>query len=225
MHPIINNGIIPSSMTPKPVDIVYLGEAYQASGTDGNFASFPLGTAAADRIIVLCVQCTNNTGTGFANTTVINVTLGGVTMTRIVEAGFGNRNGGIFILAVPAGTSATIITSRGTNATHKIAGWAVYNALSATPTDSNIAQMTTATSVNVNTLTGGGVIAMGCQQGITSRTYTFTGVNEDLDNDIAAGDFAAGHIDNIPKATPRTVTVTPSATVSGQGVAAAVSFR
>lgn len=209
-----------------PVDVQFISENYAASGTTATFTSQSIGAAASDRIVVVCVQCTNNTGSGYNGAaTNISVTLGGNAMTRIVEAKVGNRNGGIFMLAVAAGTTATIVTQRGTNATHKISVYAVYGA--AGLDDSAIANIpsSAAVDVSVDVEAGGGVVAMACQQGGGSFSFTWSGVNEDVDYNINAGDFTSGHADNLDAATPRTVTVTPSGNVGGWGVAAAASFR
>lgn len=202
----------------QPVDIVFTDEDYLAAGTSSSF-TVDIGTAAADRIVVVCVQVTNNTGSGFATTTVLTVTLDGNSMTRIVEAGVGNRNGGIFMLAVPAGTTATLVTSRGSNATHKVAVYAVYNAVGVV--DSEVVNLSGG-DVSVDVSEGGGVIAMGCTQGDGTPAYTFTGVNEDVDYVISAGSFGSGHNDNLAAASPRSVTVAAGGV---GGVAASASFR
>lgn len=101
-----------SAGVPPPPTRTYLGNAETNSLTNTfTFTNFAIGSAASDRIIVVCAGArSGNSQIAFSS-----VTIGGNAATKAVdeiatEENF-NAIAGIFYLAVPSGTTATIVVT------------------------------------------------------------------------------------------------------------------
>jgi len=140
--------IIPVATLNTPVNSVTDNKVilYLGMDTDGATTSrvFDVLLEHPTRYIYAAVGATNNLGSG--STTITGVTIGGVTATPLVTA---NRSapevdGGIWVAAVPTGTSVTVVvsTSNSGYSSIAIALWAGYNLVAPTVPDATISSQT-----------------------------------------------------------------------------------
>lgn len=149
-----------------------------ANRTIYTFASQNLGTADADRYIIVGIQSRLSAGPH----TVSSVTVGGVSATPVVTADRGtNSRGSIYIAAVPTGTTGDVVVTLSTGILRcGIALWRAVGIDSATPTDTETSVAETndpAGSIDVPA--GGFAVGVGLTNALT--TATWTGLNEDSD--------------------------------------------
>ena len=109
------------------------------------FSNEGIGTAAADRYIVVVVHSVGST-----NPRMTSMSVGGVSSVLVVENGAHNRLCEMFITAVPTGTTGDIvITMAQTPMTFcQIGVYAVYGLQSATPIDTEAFSIPTGTAVD-----------------------------------------------------------------------------
>ena len=184
--------------------------------TTYTFSSAALGTAAADRIIVVSVT---TKASGGAARTVSSLTIGGVSGTEIAALTTGGVNIAMWYAAVPTGTTGDIVvTWSGACQECGCGVWAVYGAASS-PTDFDSAYNGDATTVaNTITIPAGGVGIMGMRSSGVS-THTIDNVTENYD--AQAGDFPqAGGSDAFAELQTELVITT---TISASQVASAIS--
>src|SRR5262249_40524172 len=110
-------------------------EQYNGGG-QATLNGIAIGTAAADRIVIVAVNGTNNSNP-LGGALPSSVTLGGVSMNLAVGQAFNDplNNGefaGIYWLAVPTGTTATIVATWGATGNVYDAQFAVYSATGST---------------------------------------------------------------------------------------------
>lgn len=163
----------------------YLGTATEPAGlTTYTFSSQSLGTAAADRYIVVGAA-TRQTG----GLTLSSVTVGGVSATIVVQQNNGDGTTGLAIAAVPSGTTGDIVvTWSGASARCAIVFYRLTGLDSATPTDTD---SDTATDPSF-TLTK----AAGPTIGITSvssgsLSCSWTNLTENADSEIESMDYSS----------------------------------
>lgn len=159
------------------------------SGTDGtsySFATTDIGTAAADRVVILAVAAESGADKDMAIT---GITVGGVVATS--QSAGAHRTGSfdctlaeLWSVALNAsyGTTATIVVSL--SATARACGLAVYTAGMASITATYAANDTVDPMVMTIDCAAGGFIiacAAGKNDAGAARTWTVTGLTEDTE--------------------------------------------
>jgi hypothetical protein len=192
------------------------------SGTDTTtytFAGTAIGAESAARYVV--VATAGVAGAGLIN----SVTLGGNGMTEVVTViGGAAMRGGIYILAVPTGTTASIVvTFANTQNRCGLAVWALYGLNSATAVDTATATAEGAGSLNLDTQDGGIVVAYG-QLNSSGQTMAWTGVTADAEQTGENVKWSAS-ASNVTAATPRTVSTNITPDNGNAQVYMAASFR
>src|SRR3990167_2651308 len=146
------------------------------------FSSQSLGTAAADRYIVVAIAAR---GLGTTRT-ISSVTVGGVSATINVQTPNITSNTsltGIVIAAVPTGTTGDIVITFDAQMLRCGIGlYRVTNLVSATPTDTD-GSTAADPSVTLTTVDGGIAIGVGFTQD-TAPQAAWTGATENYDNDL-----------------------------------------
>lgn len=197
--------------------------SFRNSGTDATdatswtYTSFDIGTAAADRFVV--VGCWS--GRDSPHTTTL--TIGGVSATSLVTVTNGNSRATLFGLTVAAGTTATIVSSTSALETRSvIAVWAVYGLTSTTPvaTASGTADPT---DLSLAVSEGGCVIGFASDHN-SAATCAWTGLDSQgsATAESAATSFFA-HRANLNSAA--SYSVAADFTVGAENMALAVSLR
>lgn len=184
-----------------------------AAHTTYTFTAAAIGSAAADRCVVVGVGGVNG-----SSRTISSVTIGGVSATSIafVEGSGGGAfvPSGLFAAVVPTGTTGdVVVTYSGAASRASIGVWAAYNVVACTtPTD-------TVTSV-ANPQTGlidisAGGIAIGYSHvfGAGSPTFTWTNLTENFDEvvGVSAGSQSGASAQFAGAQTNLAITATPTA--------------
>jgi len=199
------------------------------NNTTYTFSGQNLGTASADRVIIVKVSGSN---TGGANT-VSSVTVGGITATAVKELSFlsSAHYVGLFIASVPTGTTGNVVVTFGSGfARAGIALWAGTGLSSNTPTATNSASTADganpAPSTTVNVSADGFVIAGSYTNNNGAPTWAWTGVTEKFETVVEGNSLQSGASDTFVSAvTPLTVTASiTSSSSSGGLVVASWSF-
>lgn len=181
--------MIPTDFT-TAVDQTFLFSSIQAvtnkpSPAVYTFLNVPLGLPATDRLIVVGLNASSVVGVLTTNT----LTIGGVAATKIAEL-ISSGNGlvtALYYLAVPAGTSATIVaTLTGAGATSNSGSIGVYEITgqqSNVPSDFNSAVVTTSTgsfiAVPQTELPGSASIYTSSEFGNSSIVRDWVGASRD----------------------------------------------
>jgi hypothetical protein len=92
----------------KPTTVTYQGLAKTGFNlTNYNFSSQPLGTASADRVVIVFVSSIRASG----GHTVSTVTIGGVSATILVQQSSSGLTGALVAAAVPTGTTGDVVVT------------------------------------------------------------------------------------------------------------------
>jgi hypothetical protein len=184
------------------------------------FSSQDIGTAAADRYVIVAVS-NSSAGSGSLS----SATIAGVSAT-ILQA---SANGGgdiattIIGASVPTGATGSVVVNFGTGQVRCAIGvWAVYGLLSTTPV-ATASQSGNPGTLNVNTHSGGIVVAAGVSSDAGSSA-TWSGATEryDATTELQAesgADYTASSAE-----TPHALSITWTSQTFGGG-SAAVSMR
>lgn len=213
----------------------YIGKGTDASvgGTTKSYVGQGIGSAAADRTVIVVVNGTSIGGTqpSFA------ATLGGNAMTSEIlvngptDAGVNASFVAIFSLAVAAGTTATIALTAGRSCFDiNIMVYAVYGDISGTKvTNSGTLAASGTVTLNANT-TNNGIVIVG-QHGYfhTSAPFTsesvYTGVTRDDSFTNYSQDLCdSASLEASSTETPRSVSIAVTVTVGSSVCAAVVSY-
>lgn len=187
-----------------------------------SWAGVSFGAAAADRHIILLASSRRAGAPTFAS-----ASLGGVAATLVASSTTTNSLVGIFIAAVPSGTTGTVAINH--NETNLVScGYAVYSTYglsSITPIDTaNINDFPTLSDV-LTAISGGPIFAV---SQAPSGTATFTWdapMVEGYEQGSAETHSHSGAAYSPILSGGPTVSVTPSTTGGVDGVLAAASFR
>ena len=203
------------------LDVSFIGYTNSGVGTDNNaanftFTSLSIGAAAATRKVVAIVHTNHE-----ASSTVTGVAIGGVTATQIASKRVSGISVSAWVADVPTGTTVDVAVTVGALWNRLAVG--IYRIVDGTIGASNTADNsnTGSIAVNVNTTTGGAVIA--AIQTVNSGAITWTGATENYDADIRTTEMASGALQTgLTAETPRSVSA--AFTFGGTTVAAALSF-
>lgn len=147
-----------------------------------SFASVGLGTAAADRYIVVAA----NTRKGDADPDITSVTVAGVSATEVVQSAGTRGRSGLWIAAVPTGTSDTVVVATSTNGrgctifVYTLTG---LTSSTATSTNSNSGSASSL-GASLTASAGGIIIATACS--LNNTDISWTNAVEDLEYDQTA---------------------------------------
>ena len=215
--------------TREPFGLTYITTASStANATSYTFSSQSLGNPDQGRYIVIAASSRRNG----SFTTISGVTVAGVTATAAVtiEYNGGVNNGtfnGLWIAAVPTGTTGDVVVSCGSN-THGAAAASIYRLVgvsSATPATTASDEEGVALSLNLNTTARSALIAVRGSADLTSANWV--GITEQIDSAIQTGSinsnfaFSSGLFLTSAAETPRTVSVTSSGGNDRQGAVVA----
>lgn len=171
---------------PRPASVTYAGNAGTASPSTPShtFTSVAIGTAAADRYVIVAVACRG----GASQADVSSVTVAGVSCTQIgsdVNAGASNSHLSLWLTntVIASGATANIVVTMAAPYPQgvAVATWAVAGLQSTTPTDTD-STTTDAASVSSSAQAGGILVAAAFSvDAMSSATHTWTGVTENFD--------------------------------------------
>lgn len=209
------NVVTASGSGPAPVTITYVSTATLGASTVYTYTAQPIGTAASDRIVLVApfIRC-------LTTQTINSVTIAGNTATSIINVnnttGGNSNNAAIFALAVPTGTTATIVvTATGACLRGSIGVWSMIGKSIVTATDTKSVSTGSSgnPSVSLNTGSNGAMIAMTSDGGGSSTGVTWTGVIENYDQIVGGvgGNNNSGASLNSNSGSPLSITATFSA--------------
>ena len=180
----------------------YLTAVNDTSGkTTYSFASVSFGTAASDRLIVVCAN-----PNGSSVTSINSMTIGGISATKAAENQTGNGVSSIWFALVPTGTSGTVTftcnaaASRARIAAYRVVG--ASNTSSAHDSDTNTAASALSVSVSVGTVSGSVIIAASAVEGGSGTNWS-SAVTEDSDasTGVSSRNFAVASQTDAPGGT------------------------
>lgn len=186
--------------------------AVPAGGTPSTFASQPLGTAAADRIVVVALMYA-------AVGAISSMTIGGVAATKAVGVANGTSFSELWAAAVPTGTTGDVVLGSGSGTFPRlcISVYSLYGVSGVTP----IATGTdTASPYSVDLAASTGCVAIGAfLNGSASVRVTWAGLTEDVDADNSSFSYSSASQSQVGGTL--TTTVTPGTVATAAYVAAA----
>lgn len=180
------------------------GAAETTASASTTFASQNLGSADANRYIVVCSEVLGASVTSFTS-----ITVGGIAATIAVQRHDGARHVAIAIAAVPNGTSGDVVVT--VDNTKNRSAIQLYRAVgiasaTAVATGSSIANPG---SGSINVSAGGFAIACGATNDASS--FTWSGLTEDYDSVVAGFNGTSSASREFSSAqTPLAITATPS---------------
>jgi hypothetical protein len=172
--------VLIASGTPLTLNFIEAGAPAAASWSTG------IGTASADRLVVVCISIRRD-----ATVSITSATIGGITATLHVNTA--NTTGNCFIISavVPTGTTATVaITFSTTTTILTYATYTVKGYLSATPvfTDRQTTAGTARTTTQTTTSRTAIIVADTCVNNGQTTTWSGTmGLVEDSDQQDNSG--------------------------------------
>lgn len=162
--------------------VAYVAEySSGANASSYTFSSSSIGTADADRTVIVAVASRKSGAT----TTISSVTVGGVAATEVAQASntISNTNvAGLYAIDVAAGTTADIVVTFG--ATMLRAGIGVYRCTGISTTANNTDTSTASDLAGSVTRTSVGVVVGVATDARTSAVWA--GITEDFDATIGA---------------------------------------
>jgi len=206
-----------SSAGPAPVTVSYTALGIFGSAAEQTFAGTAIGTAAANRHVVLVI------GTGGGSLSMpIAATVGGVSATQIVRADGGDSmRTHIFLAAVPSGTTADVVITQSGVSNGGVGVFAMYGA-SATAHDTLTSTSTSnpvAGTIDIaeNGAAIGGIYA----NRFALPTYVWTGLTEKYDQQTGVAVYGiSGASDEFSSAeTGRTISIACLTSNTGMAVA------
>lgn len=176
----------------SPVQITFVGDGSNNSGSSSSytFSSQSIGVASSDRVVIVSIYAK---GSG---TNISTVTIGGTSMTKIVQSQFGEGDASIFAVAKPTGTSGDLVISVGGTTDrifygiHTMTGTGASSAATSTDTASASNSM----SITLNVLQDGGALVVG--GGNNSGGVSVSGLSKDWE-EIAVGSGGGGSGSNL----------------------------
>jgi len=208
----------------EPLSVTYVGSTSQATNNSSyTFTGVSFGVAVKSQLVI-CVMAEED-----SNITIGSLTAAGISAVREVHAGSFLAPSAIFTVNVGAATSGdVVVTLSGPTNACAIAIYSMHakiGSLSPAATNTSEASSVTSRSANLNLQTGDVVIACSSIRDAANVTQAWVGVNEDFEiseQSAADGDFSGGNYKAVAAETPRTVSVTASATVNHMSICSAV---
>jgi hypothetical protein len=222
VNELIGFGVVTAATPPAVVNYI---TSLSNSGGTSTFTNASIGTASSDRYVV-AIAGTYNNGSDF---TTSGMTFGGNAGTEIVKSatgsiGDGTCVAGMYGLAIPSGTTSTIVVSWGGSASNGVVLhiFTITGLLSTTAVATSNAHSAGASSsalnLNLNVNNNGLVIAGYFD--VTATLGSWTGVTASGNNTTQTVKGYAAAASSLSAASPRTVTATPSGSNRVCGLAA-----
>ena len=160
-QPLLSGPIIPKIITYQTNAVL------NSPATTFTFSSQAIGTAQANRYVIVGVGGSNSTRT------VSTVTIGGISATQLVQQQSGIITSALFIANVPTGTTASIVVTW--SGSQDRAGIGVWSATGLSSTSANSTGSTTTNNgtITLTTLSGGFAVGFTTQDNFGS-TFTWT---------------------------------------------------
>jgi hypothetical protein len=182
-------------VTAADATIVNTDDSVSTSNLDEyTFSSQALGTASADRHIIVGITGRANSGGAFA---LSSVTVAGNAASVVVEHQYTNDIIGtvaLAIVAVPSGTTGDVVVTWDRAILDcGIGVWATTGLQSITPTDTDFDSPGTSLSGNLNIDAGG--VAVGVTLGFSAPAVSWTNLTEDFETQIDSGEDITGASD------------------------------
>lgn len=164
---------------PPPAAITWPSGANASANAPSSpytFSAVPSGTASPDRYLAAFIGSRGAAG-GF---TISNVTIRSVTATQVAFANAVNGEGGagMYIAAVPTGTTADVVVTFTNGGPMSVILWALTSLVSSTPTNQGTS---TADPASLTTNISAGGVAIGGVFAIDEDPITWTNLNENVD--------------------------------------------
>lgn len=176
-----------------PVVSTFIGSNSSTSDTANySFAAEGIGTAAADRFVVVGFVARCATARS-----VSSVTIAGNATTQLVQvdAGSSDMHAGLYGLLVTSGTTATIaVNFSGTCNRLGLGVWTINGLASQTPSDTMTDSGSDPATGTIDVQAGGCIIAIATT--LANTTTTWTGVTEDYDAAVETSQSHSGAHDN-----------------------------
>ncbi|TIL94670.1 MAG: hypothetical protein E5Y73_11220 [Mesorhizobium sp.] len=207
---------------PSGPTVVYQGtNAVGDAGGTHTYTNAPIGTAAADRLVIVAIAARRNAA---GVRTVTGVTIGGNAATINVQTNVTGVSSGITVaiasLVVAAGTDATVVVTYSAGLSQSfISVYTVTGLNSTTATNSASATGNEAASSTLDITGPGIVVASFAGADGTLGDMTMVGVNEDYDQTSPASGTAtfmrggAGSVSGLSTQTNRTISVSSTANI------------
>lgn len=193
-------GLLQGVHAAAEVTLTHSAKDSSIESDDYNFNAVPFGTAAGNRVIIIGVRGTTNTGYGAnAGGAVINVTIGGETAVKAVgafhaDSGSPTETAEIWWANVSSGTSGTInVGWNGTEARMGIGVWVSYGVGSVNDTATNTAGGTNLTATLDAPENGFMVSVWGANSG---SSPTWGGLHKDYEDSLVGADLQSGASEN-----------------------------
>lgn len=163
-----------------PPTFTYNGVRTSTSdSTSYSFTSTPIGTASANRLVVLCISTGNNV---LEDPLVTGVTVGGIAAERITNIPGYWTACETWAVSIPTGTTATVVVTCSTGTLRcAVFSYSLYGLRSTTPRAINTfgGENTATGTTPVLAPSGGIVIAHACATQAGTTTATWTNINSD----------------------------------------------
>lgn len=211
----------------SPVTISYIGTTTNTADTATyTFTDHAIGTASADRVVLVAVSLRSPT----AGVSISSMTIGGVSATEIVEASTGaNATSAIYGLLVTSGTTATIVvTPSATGQRCQVSVYAMTGNGGSTTAHATATDTTAPSSTTIDIPINGS--AVGISYAVDSGAVgaaTWAGLTEDNDATLenTSNAYSAAHLDSTGGATGLSIGVTwANGTPDGAEAFCAASF-
>ena len=215
---------VAASAAPPAAAVFTANSSSAVASSTYSFTSQSLGTAAADRYVVVGVAGQSGSGA----VAVSSMTIGGISASQLVSMSETNNSIEFWIAAVPTGTTGTVTVNwAAQRARCAIVIWAVTGLVSSVVAGS--AQETgfgsTAGDGTINVAAGGVALGMTYDGGTANRSWTWSSLTESLDTTFGGGrSYSAANADFTTEQTSLAVSATPSGNTSG-GVFGVVVLR
>ncbi len=191
-----------------------------ATQTSWTFTGTSIGTASADRLVIVAVAYINTAATS------ATCTIAGGSATEITGCAIRSTGGGsteiqfkMFRRVVASGTTATIVVNTGTATGCFIGVWSAYDLRSTTEVDTSRDEAAgTSVVLDLNVSAGG----VACGYAVVPNAVTWTGLTEDFDTVVSIRHTGASKAQSLT-ASPLTARINTSPGTAGIGCAA--SFR
>lgn len=212
-------GFVGANFAPpvEPADISFIGTAAQTrNASTYTFSDVAMGDEAADRYIVVGMA-------GFGNHTVDSVTVAGEPATQVVSVVNSNNNArsSLYIIALPSGTTSTIVISlNGAPTNYGIAVWRLTGIADLTPHATASAGGVLAMPIDVSLAVPAGGIAIGYgHTGSSVIVNTWSGIDQEFDSLIESNKQHGGQR-GFPWSTTAALSVSASGGTNRTAVAA-----
>jgi hypothetical protein len=214
--------VLKGSLQQRP-EVEYITNVSSTSNlTTYTFNSTSIGSAATDRYVVIGASGSSGTTSGISS-----ITVNGNNATELVQVSGSTVAAGLFIAAVPTGTTANIVVTFGGGKERCDVGvWKVTKLNSATPYDTaslGSGLSVNTGSVNIDTRVGGILLSYVHRGGVNSGTTTWTGATENYDTTLESRIISGASLNNTPTETNRLIQTDFTSSATGLALVA-VSF-